>query len=417
MISTIVIEDLFLIDGSLMEATWVCVMILTFPLIVPLPPAIVAIASSLCALTVPLGARSVSWRTGEVFGWIDYVGALVNPAICAGIATFGAWVVYSFGVDASRGRELGAYKLEEALGRGGMGDVWRATHSMLKRPTAVKLIRLHASQSEEDARVALERFEHEAQATAALRSAHTLEVYDFGVTRDGDFYYVMEPLDGINLHDRELLDGINLHDRELLDGINLHDMAVRHDPLPAERIVWIAEQVCHSMGEAHSIGVTHRDIKLANIVLCRYGRDEDYVKVVDFGLVKAVDAPVDSRLTAEERVPDTPAFLASELVEAPDQIDGRADIYALGCVLYCLLVGAVAFPIETPMQAVVKHVSDAPTPPSSRSECEIPPALEELVMACLAKTPQDRPKTTQEVVNRLRAVRPDREWTQARDAY
>ena len=214
-----------------------------------------------------------------------------------------AWSI-KLGTEVKRARELGSYRLEEKLGEGGMGEVWRARHRMLARPAAIKLIRPsvagHARPgvSEE----AVRRFEREAQVIARLRSPHTVELFDFGIAADGAFYYVME----------------------LLDGLDADSLLRRFGPIPPERAIYLLRQVCHSLSEAQSCGLVHRDIKPANIFLCRYGEEYDFVKVLDFGIVGAIRDPADANpaLTRENAVQGTPAFIAPE--QAMGTARGRA---------------------------------------------------------------------------------------------
>ena len=226
----------------------------------------------------------------------------------------------------------------------------------------------------------LTRFEQEAQATALLRSPHTVEVYDFGRSSDGSFYYVME----------------------LLDGLDLQKLVDVHGPMPASRVVYILRQVCHSLGEAHAAGMVHRDIKPANIFVCRYGSDFDFVKVLDFGLVKKQKFVEDAALTQKGQFLGTPAFFAPEMA-LDSEIDGRADIYSLGCVAYWLLTGSLVFEADNLMALAAKHLQEEPVPPSGRTEMEIPGDLEDVVMACLRKSPGDRPHSAAELANRLAA--------------
>jgi serine/threonine-protein kinase len=285
-------------------------------------------------------------------------------------------MIYAIGLDVSRARLLGAYRLESRLGAGGMGEVWRASHRMLARPAAVKLIA--PQQLGDDTRAALTRFEQEAQATAQLRSPHTVEVYDFGRASDGSFYYVME----------------------LLDGLDLQKLVDTHGPLPASRVVYILRQVCHSLGEAHAAGMVHRDIKPANIFVCRYGTDYDFVKVLDFGLVKQQTLVEDAAVTQQGQVVGTPAFVAPEMA-LDAAIDGRADIYSVGCVAYWLLTGALVFEADNLMALVAKHLQQEPVPPSRRTELAIPADLEAVVLDCLRKQPGDRPGSAEALAQRL----------------
>jgi serine/threonine-protein kinase len=311
------------------------------------------------------------------------------------MAYVGARVVYQLGTEVKRARELGSYRLEEKLGEGGMGEIWRARHRMLARPAAIKLIRPSFAG---DARggvsaEAISRFEREAQVIARLRSPHTVELFDFGVADDGAFYYVME----------------------LLDGLDAESLLQRFEPAPPERTIYLLRQVCHSLSEAHSCGLVHRDIKPANIFLCRYGEEYDFVKVLDFGIVRAARDSGDSSVvhTRENAVRGTPAFIAPEQAMGTD-LDGRADIYATGCVAYWLLTGQLVFTAESPMGLLLQHAQTPPTPPSARTDQPIPQALDDLVLSCLAKDPAQRPQSARELSLRLAEVEGTSAWTQDR---
>ncbi|GJM44293.1 MAG: hypothetical protein DHS20C21_11350 [Gemmatimonadota bacterium] len=280
--------------------------------------------------------------------------------------------------------EFGQYRLGKQLGQGGMGAVYEAEHRMLARPAAIKLIRptdRSGPDSPSPARL-LARFEREAKATAALHSAHTIQVYDFGVTDDGEFYYVME----------------------LLDGLDLDTLVKQNGPVPAARVVHILRQVCDSLAEAHAVGLVHRDIKPANIYLCHHGLEFDFVKVLDFGLVRQVQQDNDVTRTQAEAFLGTPAFCAPEMVATDAEVDGRSDLYSLGCVAYWLLTGRPVFEGKTPMAVILAHVDEAPVPPSQLAELEIPAALEDVVMDCLQKDPAKRPAGAAELAARLEGL-------------
>jgi serine/threonine-protein kinase len=269
---------------------------------------------------------------------------------------------------------------------------------MLARPAAIKLIRRSPDGdgfaiSSEDAR---QRFEREAQVIASLRSPHTVELFDFGVAQDGTFYYAME----------------------LLEGLDADTLVRRFGPVPPERAVYLLRQVCHSLTEAESYGLVHRDIKPANIFLCRYGVECDFVKVLDFGLVKTLDrGPPDAgpgpALTRENLLQGTPAFMAPEQIVGGAPLTGRADIYAAGCVAYWLLTGQLLFTADTPMGLLMHHARTPATPPSARSTVPIPEALDRLVLACLAKDPAERPRAT-ELSRHLADVAVPNAWTEER---
>ena len=305
--------------------------------------------------------------------------------------------IYRLGRTVQSLKQMGAYRLERLIGRGGMGEVWLARHRMLARPAAIKLIRFGpgtaAHQTETQQRF-LSRFEQEAPITAALRSPHTVRLYDFGLSHDGALYYVMEHL----------------------SGVDLAALVERFGPLPPERVIPILRQACHSLSEAHAAGLVHRDIKPANIMLCRFGEDLDFVKVLDFGMVKRTAEPRDGdpTLTAEGTITGTPAFMAPELVVGEPEICGAVDQYALGCVAYWLLTGGLVFEAATAAGMLVKHVSEPPVPPSVRSEFELPSELEEIILRCLAKKPEERFVSARALSAAFGRVESPRSWSEER---
>lgn len=287
------------------------------------------------------------------------------------------------------GRQFGPYILEAQIGHGGMGTVWRARHERLGRRAAVKRIGGAVVGMGESSGVRAERFEREARATAGLRSPHTVEVFDFGTTPRGAFWYAME----------------------LLEGIDLQTLVRTFGPLSPARTVWVLRQICTSLAEAHVAGLLHRDIKPANVFLCQLGVQRDFVKVLDFGLVKAIDAG-DSQLTATQTVPGSPPFIAPELISG-GQVDGRADLYSLGCLAWWALTGALVFAHkEGAVQHLMAHVSDAP-PAVMPSPEPVPQALEALVRRCLAKDPNDRFKDALELAAALDALPIEPAWSDA----
>jgi serine/threonine-protein kinase len=239
----------------------------------------------------------------------------------------------------------------------------------------------------------VQRFKREAQAAASLRSPHTINLYDFGVTDDGTFYYVME----------------------LLEGADLDTLVKRFGPVSAGRAIYLLRHACHSLGEAHTRGMIHRDIKPSNIHTCRLGMNVDFVKVLDFGLVKT-DAKAErgeTLLTSPDVTTGTPAYMAPEMALG-ENMDHRADIYALGCVGYWLLTGRLVFEADTPVKMMLEHIRSAPVPPSRYSELEIPPELDAILLACLAKNPADRPADAAELSRRLEQVPACDPWTRER---
>ncbi len=354
--------------GEFRDPLWTSILIVLFPLLAPSDPRKTLVASVASAATVPLGVLLASTLAD---GRPDLAAAgllSINPGLCVLFAQLGARMLHRLGREAERGRRMGSYALLEPLGSGGMGEVWRAEHAMLSRPAAVKLIKPARRGDATTAEETLARFEREAQATATLRSPHTVEVYDYGRADDGSFFYVME----------------------LLEGIDLERLVEAHGPLPPGRVVFLLQQACHSLAEAHGRGLVHRDVKPANLLVCRYGDDDDFIKVLDFGLVREERAPKDEGLTQDDRIVGTPAYLAPEAI-AGTGLDARADLYALGCVAYWLLRGRRVFEGPSAMAVAAKHLELRPETPSAAAGVALPPDLEALVMTCLEKDPQARP--------------------------
>jgi serine/threonine-protein kinase len=321
-------------------------------------------------------------QRGLLMHYPDYLLACSAAAISA--------VVTQLGRQVTKAREMGSYQLGDLIKKGGMGEIYRATHRMLARPAAIKLIRPEALGSEgETADIAVMRFHREAEAAANLRSPHTVELFDFGVTEDQTLYFVME----------------------LLEGVDLETLVREKGPLAPRRVIHILRQACESLAEAHEQGLVHRDIKPANIHLGKAGIRRDYVKVLDFGLVKSVhqEAVDDSLATAVGRTPGTPAYMAPEMALS-EPIDGRADLYALGCVGYFLLTGHIVFEGTSALQIVAKHLHNEPVPPSFRARVQIPPALEKVILKCLAKKPDDRYATALELSQALAQI-PEQSWS------
>ena len=301
-----------------------------------------------------------------------------NFLLAWGAATL-ARLIYHLAAQVKAAREMGGYELIEQLGRGGMGEVWRAEHRIVGRQAAVKLIRADVLAQIGSYGALVKRFRIEAEATARLHSPHTVALYDYGINEDGVFYYVME----------------------LLAGVDLQTLVSRYGPLPAGRAVAMLIQVCDSLIEAHARGLIHRDIKPRNILACRLGYNFDFVKVLDFGLVK-LDSRDQTALTGQA-IAGTPAYLAPEAVHGSANVDARADIYGLGCVAYWLLTGRLVFERDTAMATALAHVRDQPVPPSERSENEVPPQLDRIVLECLAKDPDLRPQSALDLRQALAA--------------
>lgn len=265
-------------------------------------------------------------------------------------------------------QQIGQYKLEQKLGSGGMGVVYKGRHAMLRRPTAIKML-----EPDKLNPAAIERFEREVQITSQLNHPNTVAIYDYGRTPEGVFYYAME----------------------YLDGIDLQSLVERYGPQPAPRVIHILQQVCGSLYEAHSLGLVHRDIKPANIMLNRRGGEPDVVKVLDFGLVKALDERQSGN--GRQSLTGTPLYLSPEAIELPASVDARSDLYAVGAVGYFLLTGETVFQAENIVELCQRHLRAAPTPPSQRTRAPVPAPLESAILSCLEKSRAKRPQTARDL--------------------
>ena len=277
-------------------------------------------------------------------------------------------------------RQLGQYQLEEKLGAGAMGEVYRGRHAMLRRPTAIKL--LNADRITD---AAIESFEREVQITSNLNHPNTVAIYDYGRTPEGVFYYAMEHLDGIDL-------------QKLIDAYGFQ---------PPGRVIYILRQICGSLFEAHSMGLVHRDIKPANVMINRRGGEGDVVKVLDFGLAKAREDVQDGG----SGIAGTPLYMSPESIQLPESVDACSDLYAVGAVGYFLLTGGPVFQAERLVDLCEMHTSEPPEPPSKRLGKPVPEALESAILACLEKTRSKRPQTARELIRLLDRCSSADEWS------
>jgi serine/threonine-protein kinase len=322
--------------------------------------------------------------TPEQFARGQLVSSAVWWSIAIMLVTGISYVIYGLRREVREGRRLGQYALTERLGEGGMGVVYRARHTMLRRETAIKLLKPGGANQH-----ALTRFEREVQLTAKLSHPNTVTVFDYGRTPEGTFYYAME----------------------LLDGPTLDDIVAATGPQPPARVVKVWGDVLGALREAHAIGLIHRDLKPANILLVERGGALDVAKVVDFGLVKdlSTDQP---GLTNDGALTGTPQYISPEAIQRPDDVGPRSDLYSLGAVAYFLLTGTHVFSGATLVEVCSHHLHTPPTPPSVRLGRPLPRALEALVMACLSKRPEDRPASALAVAQRLSAIDDLPRWTE-----
>ena len=314
------------------------------------------------AVPVPPG-MNLNANTIRFFNVLNVIGWC---GVGLAVSTVGSRVIFGLRAEADKVKRLGQYTLEEKIGEGGMGVVYRASHAMLRRPTAIKL--LLPERAGEDS---LRRFEQEVRLTAKLSHPSTVAIFDYGRTPTGVFYYAME----------------------YLDGLNLEQLVRASGPQEPGRVIHILQQVSGALTEAHDIGLIHRDIKPANVILCKRGGIPDVAKVVDFGLVKAVmtdDADTTMMVTNQHVLTGTPMYMAPEAIKGEQFIDGRSDLYALGAVGYYLLTGEPLFPSGTVVEVVAHHLHTVPELPSERSGVDVPPELEAILMRCLEKSPSAR---------------------------
>jgi hypothetical protein len=359
--------------------------------LVPSRPFFTAMLGVACSVPILIGAY-IQLRGSPPANEFLTPGVIVTAlsiwcVIATAATTVVSRVIYGLVTQVRDAQHLGRYTLGTKIGEGGMGEVYRAEHAMLRRPTAIKLVlpgKISAS--------SLERFEREVQLTSRLSHPNTIAIYDYGRTPDGIFYYAMEYLDGLSLESLIASEGVQ----------------------PPGRVVHILLQAAGALAEAHGVGLIHRDIKPANIMLCERGGMPDVVKVLDFGLVKNLGAgDGDVALTNTNALTGTPLYLAPESITRPDKIDARIDIYALGAVGYFLVTGTPPFTGQNVVEIAGHHLHTAPEAPSSRLGGMVPPKLDALLVACLAKDPDARPRDAQALLTALLDCETESPWSGA----
>ena len=294
--------------------------------------------------------------------------------------------IYGLRREIAQARRLGQYTLERLIGEGGMGSVYVARHALLRRPTAIKLLDAERAGPE-----SIARFEREVQLTSALTHPNTVAVYDYGRTPDGTFYYAME----------------------YIPGLSLEQLVQRFGPQPPARVIHILRQAVDALSEAHAVGLVHRDVKPANILLCRRGGRADVVKLVDFGLVKDVGQQGSPALSRAQTLAGTPLYVAPESITDPESIDHRVDLYGIGAVGYCLLTGTPPFEGKSVVEICSHHLHTPPTPPGQRLGQALPESLERLVLSCLAKKPAERPSSARQLYLELQRCAVELAWNEA----
>jgi serine/threonine-protein kinase len=366
------------------------IVLFTYVLLIPVPPgrawrSIAAIAACPVATEALLFlAHPEVFRLARHVATMQRVGETVSLLVTTALlAGYGAYLVHTMQVRARDARQFNQYRLGAEIGAGGTGEVYLAEHRLLKRPCALKVIRPDRAGDPRS----LARFEHEVRATALLSDPNTVEVYDYGRTADGTFFYVME----------------------YLHGLTLDELVGRHGPLPPGRVIYLLRQACAALAEAHAAGLVHRDLKPANLLAARRGRRYDFLKLLDFGLVEVVGSRHEVGPSRERTVCGTPQYMAPEQITGDRPVDLRTDLYALGGVAYSLLTGRPPFDAKTATEVMNAHVRDAVVPPS-RYRPDIPPDLEEIVLRCLTKDPNGRFQSAEEMEMVLSACASANEW-------
>jgi eukaryotic-like serine/threonine-protein kinase len=353
----------------LQGVSWVCVWIVLFPIVVPCTTLKATLIAMGMAIMGPVGLFISTTFLGRAAAtFTAYLDLFIPNLISAVMAIFISHVIFNLSKDIQAAKKMGSYILQHKLGEGGMGEVWQATHHMLSRPAAIKLILPEIIDlGESEVAEAQDRFLEEAKITSTLTSPHTVELYDFGVTDDRSFYYVME----------------------LLSGDDLNWIIKRSGPMPANRVVYLMIQMCESLAEAHNIGLIHRDIKPANIFVCHIGLQYDFIKILDFGLAKNLSENIKPM-----KVEGTPGFMAPESLDKNAKINNSVDIYALGCVAYWMLTTKNVFGINLELPIASNNSNLNLSNP-------IPADLDQLIRKCLAKEPTDRPESAEVLAEQL----------------
>ncbi len=388
---TLAVHGILWTDGNQSYVAILLLFVIGRAIFVPCTPwnaVLVAAAAPIGALALRLSlGRYHAWRnepTPDEFQTAILVLDQATLWMGVGLAGLAAHVIHGLRVAVRRAEGVGQYRIDEEVGAGSMGIVYRATHALLRRSTAIKVLDPAIAGPE-----TLERFEREVRETSRLTHPNTIRIFDFGHTADGLFFYAME----------------------LLDGTDLGQAVARTGPMPPARVIHVLAQACAALREAHNLGLVHRDVKPGNIMLCRHGGEHDFVKVVDFGLVKDI-SPGAAKLTQVGFICGTPETLAPEVIKGASAAPA-ADLYGLGCVGYFLLTGQPVFDVSAPLEFLVKHQDEAPVPPSRRNP-DVPTDLENVILKCLAKDPERRYPSAGALRGALQRCKDARMWTETR---
>jgi serine/threonine-protein kinase len=361
---------------------WLMLMF-TYALFIPNPLKRAASVIGIMA-AAPIILMVVMWLTSSMplsGPELAYYALLMG--FCAVGSVFGVQTIDTLRHEAYQARQLGHYRLSEQIGAGGMGEVYLAEHQLLKRPCVIKLIKPDKAGDQK----ILARFKREVRATSKLTHWNTIDIFDYGSTAEGVFYYVME----------------------YLPGMALGDIVERYGPMPASRVIHVLEQACDALCEAHARGLVHRDIKPGNIFLAERGGVYDVAKLLDFGLVKPLSDEDAMQLTTEGAIIGSPLYMSPEQATGKGTPESRSDIYSLGAVAYYLLTGRPPFQGDNPVQVIMAHASQDPEPPTTFRP-DVPADLEQLILKCLAKSPEDRYQTALDLRQALLACEHAGQW-------
>ncbi|MCC9604629.1 serine/threonine protein kinase [Blastopirellula sp. JC732] len=364
-------------------------LIFTYALFIPnkWPRAAVVIGAMAIAPALVMAIGWFAWPDARlaIANNVDMVGKTVLVMlVCSSVAVFGVYTINRLRSEAFRAKQLGQYHLRKMIGSGGMGEVYLAEHTLMKRPCAIKLIR---PEKGADGRV-LARFEREVRLSSKLSHWNNIDIYDYGRTADGTFYYVME----------------------FLPGLSVSDLVKQYGPMSPQRAIYLMSQTCEALSEAHTKGLVHRDIKPANVFAAQRGGHYDVAKLLDFGLAKPIQAgEEDAQLTQEGSITGSPLFMSPEQASGEHEPDARGDIYSLGALMYFMLTGQAPFNYDRPIKVIIAHAHERPIPPSQVNP-DIPSDLDAVVLRCLEKQPQDRYQTAVELAEALDRCEAAGQW-------
>jgi serine/threonine protein kinase len=325
------------------------------------------IVPSTASRTLTIGVLGGAMLVGSAATQVSVVALSCWTLSAITLGTLASHTIFGLRREARDAQVLGQYTLETKIGQGGMGAVWRASHALLRRPTAIKLL-----PPDRMGEAAIRRFEREVQFTARLTHPNSVAIYDYGRTREGIFYYAME----------------------LLDGMDLERLVAAHGAQPPGRVVHVLTQICGALAEAHDLGLVHGDVKPANVLLSPRKNEHEFAKILDFGLARSVEMGsqlASVSVSTSQILTGTPLYMAPEAFTSPNEVDGRSDLYSLGVLAWFMLVGRPPFEGNTVVEVCSKHLYEVPLRPAAALGRSVPAEIENLVLACLSKKAAERP--------------------------